>query len=177
MESAKKRGWTKKSALFLTENHHVIPKSMGGENLDHNLVRLTPREHYIAHMLLYRIYETREMAYALVCLSRMSRTGVERCTARGVERARILAAELSRQRMIDNNPSKKGRDGPKFKGLYHTPCGVFESCKDAAVMNGLGDSTIHRRCMNPDKVITARKLGKENIGKSFRDIGYWFEGV
>lgn len=35
-----------------TENHHIIPKSIGGSNKKCNMVRLTAREHYIAHLLL-----------------------------------------------------------------------------------------------------------------------------
>ena len=39
-----------------TENHHIIPKCMGGTDVPNNLVRLTPEEHYIAHQLLVKIY-------------------------------------------------------------------------------------------------------------------------
>lgn len=38
------------------EKHHIIPKSLGGSNEQNNLVRLTYREHYIAHWLLTKIY-------------------------------------------------------------------------------------------------------------------------
>lgn len=38
------------------EKHHVIPRSHGGSNAKHNLVLLTAREHFVAHMLLARIY-------------------------------------------------------------------------------------------------------------------------
>ncbi len=38
------------------EKHHIIPKSQGGDNSKHNLVLLTAREHFIAHMLLAKIY-------------------------------------------------------------------------------------------------------------------------
>lgn len=34
------------------ETHHIIPKSMGGDDTDENLCRLTPREHFICHLLL-----------------------------------------------------------------------------------------------------------------------------
>jgi hypothetical protein len=34
------------------ERHHIIPKSMGGNNSSTNLVRLTSREHFICHLLL-----------------------------------------------------------------------------------------------------------------------------
>lgn len=36
-----------------SEVHHIIPRSEGGLDDDDNLVRLTAREHYIAHKLLY----------------------------------------------------------------------------------------------------------------------------
>ena len=37
-----------------TEKHHVIPRSLGGGS-GYNLVRLTPREHFICHWLLIRM--------------------------------------------------------------------------------------------------------------------------
>lgn len=37
------------------ENHHIIPKALGGSDDVSNIVRLTAREHYIAHAILVRI--------------------------------------------------------------------------------------------------------------------------
>ena len=37
-----------------TENHHIQMSSLGGSDHKSNLVRLTAREHYIAHLLLAR---------------------------------------------------------------------------------------------------------------------------
>ena len=39
-----------------SENHHIIPKCMGGDNSKKNLGRLTPKEHFICHKLLCEIY-------------------------------------------------------------------------------------------------------------------------
>lgn len=39
-----------------TENHHIIPRCLGGTDDKNNLVRLTPEEHYLAHQLLVKIY-------------------------------------------------------------------------------------------------------------------------
>lgn len=39
-----------------TESHHIIPRCMGGTDSQDNLVELTAREHYIAHLLLVKIY-------------------------------------------------------------------------------------------------------------------------
>ena len=38
------------------EIHHIIPRCMGGTDTANNLVELTPEEHYIAHLLLTKIY-------------------------------------------------------------------------------------------------------------------------
>jgi hypothetical protein len=48
-----------------TEKHHILPKSMGGSNDNDNLVKLSAREHYIAHLLLHKIHGKSETAYAL----------------------------------------------------------------------------------------------------------------
>lgn len=38
------------------EKHHIVPKCMGGKDDVDNLVSLTPEEHYLAHLLLVKIY-------------------------------------------------------------------------------------------------------------------------
>ena len=37
------------------EKHHIIPKSLGGSNLKQNIARLTPREHFVCHMMLTKM--------------------------------------------------------------------------------------------------------------------------
>lgn len=39
-----------------SENHHIIPRSLGGSDKKYNLIRLTAREHFICHLLLTKIY-------------------------------------------------------------------------------------------------------------------------
>jgi len=43
---------SKKNSYY--ERHHILPRSMGGTDDPTNLVLLTAREHYIAHLLLVR---------------------------------------------------------------------------------------------------------------------------
>lgn len=48
-----------------TELHHIVPKCLGGSNDSENLVSLTAEEHYIAHLLLVKIYpDNRSLWYA-----------------------------------------------------------------------------------------------------------------
>lgn len=52
------------------ENHHIIPKCLGGTNDDNNMILLTAREHYVVHKLLCRIYpKNRSLYYALHMMS------------------------------------------------------------------------------------------------------------
>lgn len=49
---AKNRQWTKQSAPCYVELHHILPKCIGGIEKDYNLIYLTAKEHFIAHILL-----------------------------------------------------------------------------------------------------------------------------
>lgn len=50
------------------EQHHIVPKSLGGNDSRDNIARLTTREHYIAHLLLLKMCDKpehrRSMAFA-----------------------------------------------------------------------------------------------------------------
>jgi len=39
----------------ITESHHIVPKSLGGDDSPENLVDVSPRVHYILHLLLYKM--------------------------------------------------------------------------------------------------------------------------
>jgi hypothetical protein len=54
------------------EKHHILPKSLGGNNNKENLVFLTAREHYLAHLLLVKMTTGNaksKMAFALRCMT------------------------------------------------------------------------------------------------------------
>lgn len=51
------------------EVHHIIPKSLGGSNDKSNLIKLTYREHFIAHLILFKVYRNRGMAMAVMMMS------------------------------------------------------------------------------------------------------------
>jgi len=38
------------------ELHHIVPRSMGGSDDKSNIIALTPRQHYIAHWMLWKAY-------------------------------------------------------------------------------------------------------------------------
>jgi len=54
-----------RSPVGLYEKHHIIPKCCGGNNDRSNLVCLTPREHFIAHLLLTKMVSDKNLMIRL----------------------------------------------------------------------------------------------------------------
>jgi hypothetical protein len=55
------------------EKHHILPVSLGGTNEADNLIDLTARQHFLAHWLLWKALDSKEMASAFVLMThRMS---------------------------------------------------------------------------------------------------------
>lgn len=58
----------------MLEDHHIWPRSLGGSNRAENRVLLTPREHFIAHLLLVKFLEGKEKAKMVFALHMMTRS-------------------------------------------------------------------------------------------------------
>ena len=54
-----------------THSHHIVPRSLGGIDDATNLVNLTPREHFIAHMLLSRMFSGADKARMIFAARQM----------------------------------------------------------------------------------------------------------
>ena len=52
-----------------SEKHHIIPKSVGGDNYKSNIIKLIPEDHFFAHLLLARIYNTGGLWLAIIMMS------------------------------------------------------------------------------------------------------------
>ena len=56
-----------KTNLGAIEIHHIIPLACNGLDTPDNKVNLTTREHFIAHLLLQRIYKGTEFEVSMTC--------------------------------------------------------------------------------------------------------------
>jgi len=97
-----------------TETHHIVPSSMGGSNDVSNLVRLTPREHFICHWLLTKFttgINKRKMIKALSFMrseSTYQKRYTTKITARVYENLRKEHARIiSEQNSGENNGAKQ----------------------------------------------------------------------
>lgn len=65
-----------------SEKHHIIPKSLGGNDEPGNLVTLTAREHFVCHLLLVKITEgttQHKMWHAAWNMANQKRRYQDRC--------------------------------------------------------------------------------------------------
>lgn len=97
------------------ERHHIIPKcpSFGGTNKKENLIQLTPKEHYICHLLLMKMAKTsrqrKAMAFALFRFGQSNKITERKMTSKSFDKYRkIYGSQCSGK----NNP---------FYGKTHSP--------------------------------------------------------
>ena len=132
IDRAKSRDLSKET---YTEKHHIIPKSLGGSNNKDNLVKLTAKEHRLAHILLPRMtidpLHTKSMWYALWMMLRTKNANQQRKISKGsaFEVAKIKVAENSSQLHKGKTVSKETREKlskscqgreSAFKGKSHS---------------------------------------------------------
>lgn len=82
-----------------SEEHHIIPKCMGGTNDKDNLIYLSMREHFIAHKLLAEEHpNNQKLCYAfwMMCGNRKV------CTPEEYEEAKLLNSKHAREINLGN---------------------------------------------------------------------------
>jgi len=173
-----------------TEKHHVIPKSLGGDNSIYNLVRLTAREHFVCHWLLTKmIVETKQkyqMWNAFSCMLYRERPGQARykVSSKIFESIKTAGSKIKSERFKgENNPmfGVKGKDHPSFgkewsdehrKNASASHKGMVRSAeakaKQSAATKGRKQTTEHiakRICAGEKNGMYGKKLTPEMIAK------------
>lgn len=85
-----------------TEKHHIIPKSLGGDNNQQNLVSLTPREHFVCHLLLTKFTESTNKSKMITAAFTMVHRNDEKINSKLYETLR----NEHKKNMMDSNPMK-----------------------------------------------------------------------
>lgn len=108
IDSRKKLNRKKKFGTYY-ESHHILPKSLGGSNNKDNLILLTPKEHFVAHLLLWKYTKTLQMTHALFFMS---------SNKKGKLSAKSYSI-LREQYAIDRTSQMSGENAPMF-GKKHS---------------------------------------------------------
>lgn len=142
-----------------TEKHHIIPKCLGGSNDKCNIVRLTAREHFIAHWILTKIYpKNRKLKYAFSMMTCLK----SHISSRQFERAR-LESHISHSGKNHNQFGKTRSAETKAKirkSLLNLPSSEKEKIAKSVSKANKG------RKMSDN---TKQKLSAFNIGKTLSE--------
>lgn len=78
---------------------------------------------------------------------------------------------------LKNNKLVNGKNNPSYLGvIIHTPCGIFDTAKEAEKFNNVTGGTILTRCRNSELIINKHsRIPDEYVGKTWREVGYYFE--
>jgi hypothetical protein len=91
------------------ENHHIVPRCLGGLDDNTNMVKLTYREHYVAHWLLAKIYpKEKKIQYAFLCMLRDPH-GKRILTSRMVDSIKKNFSEFKKWHSKIENPGRTER--------------------------------------------------------------------
>ena len=96
------------------ERHHIIPKCMGGNDDEDNLIDLSAREHFYAHRMLYEENKNTEHASKLACAMKFSSTQYHECgkvelTPEEFDYLRRTQARIQSERMKGKSKSEEHR--------------------------------------------------------------------
>lgn len=141
------------------ENHHIIPKCLGGTDDISNIVSLTPEEHFVAHQLLVKIYPDNKKLIS--ALSKMCSGSYK--NQRGNKRYGWIRKIWIESRLGTGNTSAKLTKKQVIEIYYST-----ESYKLLAERYGVGTYQI---------ISIKRKITYKNITKDILDLpGFYVDG-
>lgn len=102
------------------ERHHVLPKSLEGGDEASNIVRLTYREHFLAHWLLTKLTagkDRRKMLYALFQMTRRGKGKDRVFTSWQYEAARRAIQKVQAGRKLSDETRAKISEARKGKSI------------------------------------------------------------
>lgn len=113
------RAKTRSDLSGYTEIHHVIPKSLGGTDLKSNLVKLTAREHFIAHWLLTKVYDSNKMIFAFWKMCNGNNTN-RYVSSHGYQSAKLKFSNAMKERKLSDLHKNKISDSLSGRKLSIT---------------------------------------------------------
>lgn len=146
------------------EKHHIIPKCVGGSNSKENISFLTPEEHYLAHLLLVKIYPNEIkllMAARYMCFGNKKNGGRTNNKIFGwLRRKHATAMSEINKGTIQTEETKRKRS-MTTKGKSRPPLSPESIAKRTATRK-LKGSAKNRK---PRSEETKKKLSDANKGK------------
>ena len=145
---------------YFTEGHHVVPRCIGGTDND-GIAYLTPEEHYIAHLLLVKIYPNEpKLVYAANAMSTYKLNGC-RLNNKSYGWLRKRHSKIVKEFLTGKPRSQEVREkiSAAQKGRPLTPK------QEAARLAKVGKPKTEEQKRKQSLAMTGRKLTTEQLAK------------
>lgn len=98
-----------------SESHHIIPRCIGGSDNYENLIYLSAREHFIAHVLLVKIYKNKKLLYAANMMSNFKKYNSKQYSWLKELHFNTPVSEETKKKISEGNKGKKVSEETKIK--------------------------------------------------------------
>lgn len=181
-----------------SEKHHILPRSLGGDDSSGNIIRLTAQDHYFAHELLAAIHggsmwvalffmsgkNTNSAVSAKINRSMYEKSKIEMAALAGVRARGPNGCFTNKNKFnIQNRKTKE-----KYHGTMYDFCRAYNLCHKPVSMICSGERKTHKDWFCSDIYsitdVTTRKktpsksknTGDKNIYEFTHDDGKKFKG-
>jgi hypothetical protein len=145
------------------EYHHIIPRSLGGTDDKDNLIKLSAREHYIAHWLLWKSYRNYSMTSAFMMMYVSNKKQIRYYNSKLYESLKSEYSKIQSENMSgENNP---------FYGKNHT-----EESKLKMSLSKSGINNSWNTGLSKESNEILQEIGK-SISNAVKGMRHWTNGV
>lgn len=154
------------------EQHHVIPRSLGGTDDKDNLVNLTAREHFICHWLLTKLYTGESRAKMIYALNGMKRNSQHtqryetKITSRVYENLKKEFSKVHSEAMKGRDPWNKGIPATEEQKQKNRKAALGKKMSPESIAKGVAKRTGLKRTQEQKDKIS--KALKESLSKNPR---------
>lgn len=170
------------------ERHHTVPKSMCGTNNTENLIYLTAREHFLAHLLLWKIYKNRKMVLGFVMMTRFKTLQIGRKTKILSRQYSIIREALSTKGVSNETRHKLSLCAKGSKRSIETRIKMSKSLIGNSRVKGKKQSESHKQkyenlisvkfeVKNQEKILEKLKLVKKLSEEHKKKISEQTSGI
>lgn len=139
------------------EKHHIIPKCMGGSDTLDNLVLLPAKAHYIAHLLLCKIYpENKKILHAFAAMSLANNNHKRKMTSKMYLKMRLARSNALKGVPRPEHVKEKLRVPKKNKENYKKP-----KTKEHAIKIGLSQKGKKKSAEHIKNLVLSNKIHYE----------------
>ena len=157
---------SKNEKLLGHEQHHILPKSLGGTDDKTNLVYITAREHFVCHWLLTKIYPTGEEHWKMLNALRMMRSENKNQQRYNTKITSRVYAKVKEEYIKLQSEKVRGSNNPMHGDKFYRSQEGYKRQRDAVLGAKNGSKKVEAR-----KKIAESKLGKkrEEFNKEWLD--------